>query len=138
VSRIHGIAGTFLHAHQPERLADWYALHFGLAFASHAPDTFHAAFPFRDDTDPAMRWSTVFAILPATSPPGTPPGAERGEYTITYRVDDLRALAEQLAAGGVAVEPIQQESDGPLPESRGLFTRLRDPEGNYIELYQPL
>ena len=134
MSRIHGIAGVFLHANQPERLADWYALHFGIAFVSDTPDTYYTEFPFRDDADPAMRWSTVFAIMPAR----TPAGAERGEYTIGYRVEDLRALVEQLAAEGVAVEPIQQESDGRFAGSRGLFARLWDPEGNRIELYQPL
>jgi hypothetical protein len=125
VSRIHGIAGVFLHASQPERLADWYALHFGIAFVSDNLDRYHTEFHCRDDADPAMRWSTVFAIMPAR----TPAGAERGEYTINYRVDDLRAVVEQLAAEGVAVEPIQQEGEGELRGAEACSPDCEIPRG---------
>ena len=37
--KVNGIAGVFVYAHDPKRLADWYALHFGLEFLSEIADT---------------------------------------------------------------------------------------------------
>ncbi len=95
---------------------------------------FYLQFHYRRDDEPSVRWNTTFAILPATAPRG----AAREDYMINYRVDDLRTLAMQLQAARVTVEPIQEQRDGRTETSTGLFTHLRDPEGNHIELYQPL
>jgi hypothetical protein len=54
---------------------------------------------------------------------------------INSRVKNVNALADELRSQGTEVGPIQREDDG---YNGGLFTRLRDPEGNRIELYQPL
>jgi hypothetical protein len=88
----------------------------------------------RDDTDPSTRRSTVFAIMPAKQPLGP----ERRECMMNYRVDDLRGFLEQLQARGVAIGPIEEQNDGRYPESKGLFTWITDPEGNHLELYQPI
>ncbi len=131
--RIRGVGGVFLHADDPKRLAEWYTDHFGIAFASDMPATYYTELFFRDDDDTAQRRSIVLAIMPARTPLG-----ERGEYTINYLVDDLRAFAAELQARGVSVEPLREEHDGRYPGSKGLFTHLRDGEGNRIELYEPL
>lgn len=131
--QVRGVAGVFLHAADPKRLAEWYREHFGITFVSDLPNTYYTEFYFRDDADPAQRRSTVFAIMPARTPLG-----ERGEYMINYRIDDLGAFVDELQAHGVNVEPLQEQYDGRSPDSKGLFTRLRDGEGNQIELYQPL
>ena len=49
---------------------------------------------------------------------------------LNFRVLNLAAMVAQLAAAGVAVEPIQT-----FPY--GSFAHLHDPEGNRIELWQP-
>jgi catechol 2,3-dioxygenase-like lactoylglutathione lyase family enzyme len=134
--QIRGVGGVFLHADDPRRLAEWYTDHFGLAFASDVPATYYTELFFRDDDDTAQRRSIVFAIMPAQT--ARTPMGERGEYTINYRVDDLRAFATELEAHGVSVEVIQEQHDGRYPGSKGLFAHLRDGEGNRIELYQPL
>src|SRR5690242_13329408 len=130
---VNGIAGVFLYANDPERLADWYAQHFGITFHADLPTIYFTEFFSRDDAEHSKRHSTVFAILPAKRPLG----AERGEYLINYRVDDLRGFVEQLQATGVPVGPLQEQRDGRSPESTGLFTWITDPEGNHLELYQP-
>ncbi len=50
---------------------------------------------------------------------------------ISYRVDDLDALLEQLTAAGI--EPL----DGPNDEPNGRFAWILDPEGNKLELWEP-
>jgi catechol 2,3-dioxygenase-like lactoylglutathione lyase family enzyme len=132
--KVNGIAGVFVYAQDPKRLADWYALHFGLEFLSDIADSYFMEFYHRDDTDPMKRHSTVFAIMPAKRPLG----AERGEYLINYRVDNLAGFLAQLQARGVATGPVEEQNDGRYPGSKGLFTWITDLEGNHIELYQPV
>ena len=51
---------------------------------------------------------------------------------INYRVDDLDTLLTQLAAAGVLIDPKREDAD------YGRFAWITDPEGNRIELWQPL
>ncbi len=90
-------------------------------------------FYHRDDSDHALRRSTVFAIMPAKKPLGS----ERGEYLINYRVDDLAGFLQQLQTNGVEIAAIEEHRDGRTADSTGYFTWITDPEGNHIELYQP-
>jgi predicted enzyme related to lactoylglutathione lyase len=50
---------------------------------------------------------------------------------INFRVRDLDPIASQLRSSDIAIALDPQ----PYPNSR--FARLRDPEGNPIELWQP-
>ena len=131
---VNGIAGVFLYANDPKRLAAWYTLHFGITFVSDIADTYYMEFYYRDDADPSKRWSTVFAIMAAKKPLGS----ERGAYRINYRLDDLKGFVEQLQSTGVEISPIEEQYAGRSPESKGLFSWITDPEGNHLELYQPI
>ena len=134
MNKVRGIAGVFMYANDPKRLAEWYALNFGLEFRSEIADTYYMEFYHRDDVDSSQRRSTVFAIMPAKKPLGT----ERGEYLINYRVNDLAGFLAHLQSQGVATRPVEEQNDGRFPESKGLFTWITDLEGNHIELYQPI
>jgi predicted enzyme related to lactoylglutathione lyase len=59
-------------------------------------------------------------------------GLENQRAMINYRVDNLAELLEQLAAAGVTIDPNRQ--DDPF----GHFAWITDPEGNRVELWQPL
>ena len=52
-------------------------------------------------------------------------------WMVNFRVRDLDKIATQLQAAGIAVKVYPQS----YPNGR--FVRLRDPEGNPIELWQP-
>jgi glyoxylase I family protein len=132
--KVNGIAGVFLYANDPKKLAEWYTLHFGLEFLSDIADNYYMEFYYRDDTDHSRRWSTVFAIMPAKQPPGS----QRGEYMINYRVDDLKGFLEQLQSSGVPIGSVEEHNDGRYPGSKGLFSWVTDPEGNHLELYEPI
>jgi predicted enzyme related to lactoylglutathione lyase len=54
------------------------------------------------------------------------------QWMINFRVRDLDAMLAQLRTAGVAVE------DKVTEESYGRFGWVTDPEGNRIELWQPL
>ncbi|HEX8151022.1 MAG TPA: VOC family protein [Pyrinomonadaceae bacterium] len=51
---------------------------------------------------------------------------------INYRVDDLGEMIAQLRAGGVEI--IQ----GPESHENGKFAWVMDPEGNKVELWEPM
>ena len=51
---------------------------------------------------------------------------------VNYIVDDLDALLDRLENDGVHIDPNRQD------ESYGRFAWIYDPDGNKIELWQPL
>ena len=59
-------------------------------------------------------------------------GPSESTFMINYRVDDLGAMLEQLRAGGVKV--IQ----GPESHENGKFAWIMDPDGNKVELWEPM
>jgi predicted enzyme related to lactoylglutathione lyase len=54
------------------------------------------------------------------------------QWMINFRVGDLDKMAEQLEAAGITVKV------DPMTYPNGRFARIHDPEGNPIELWQPL
>jgi len=127
---IEGIGGVFLKANDPKALAEWYARHFGLKFQSSScgsGENYWLEFVYHEDSERGQRAATVFAIQSAES---VLP-AERHAVEINYSVNDLDQLLAQLTAAGVTVEK-REDYD------YGRFARIRDPENNRLELYQPL
>jgi hypothetical protein len=50
MSKVNGIAGVFLYANDPKKLAEWYTLNFGLEFQSDIADTYFMEFYYVLDT----------------------------------------------------------------------------------------
>ena len=130
--RVDGIGGVFLKANNPSALAQWYAAHFGLIFQSgdsgcEAGQNYWLEFVYREDSDSSKRAATVFAIQSAKAQ--LP--AERHQVELNFRVPDLEKFLKQLTEAGVPIE--KRENYG-----YGRFAWIKDPEGNRIELFQPL
>ena len=121
MARVTGIGGVFLKARDPKALSAWYAEHLGVQLADYGG----AAFQWTDE-GPAGTGQTTWMVFPAESKHF--PGA----VMINYRVDDLDALLLQLSAAGVPIDPKRDEA------SYGKFAWITDPEGNRVELWQPL
>lgn len=120
MQKVAGIGGLFFRSRNPEGLAAWYEAHLGID-----------RLPGRYD---APCWqqragSTVFAPFRLDSDYF---GRPDQMWMINFRVDDLDAMVEQLHADGIAV------TVDPMTYPNGRFARLVDPEGNPIELWQPL
>jgi predicted enzyme related to lactoylglutathione lyase len=122
MAKVTGLGGVFIYANDAQALAEWYAAHFGLTLQYNPlEDAFFASFDGQNGT------GTTFAILRAQRPLEE----HHREFVVNYKVDDLGALVEALRGQGVDVKR-QQDFD------YGRFAWLKDPEGNPIELYQPL
>ena len=119
MQKVTGIGGFFFRAKDPTGLAKWYKGHFGVELA---PADYNQK-PWSQDGGP-----TVFAPFPLDSDYFGDPGKQ---WMINFRVPDLDGLVEQLRAAKieVAVDPEKYPN--------GRFARLRDPEGNPIELWEP-
>lgn len=120
MERVLGIGGVFFRAKDPAALKQWYARHLGI---TEVPSSYD---------EPAWRQAggdTVFAPFDAdTSYFGRP----EQQWMINFRVRDLDRMVAQLRGAGVRVD-VEPEA-----YPNGLFARLEDPEGNPIQLWQPI
>ena len=124
MARVTGIGGVFLKAADPKALAAWYAKHLGLVLSEYGGVTFAWT-----DEVPAGTGSTAWSTFPESSKYF---GSGPQRSMINYRVDDLDALLMQLEVAGVAIDPKRDNA------SYGKFAWITDPEGNRLELWQPL
>jgi len=114
-----GVGGVFLKARDPEALGRWYAEYLGIP----AQDGGTLAFE-----GPESAGMTVFAHFPMDTKYF---GDATQPAMVNFRVDDLDALLEKLAAAGVRIDPKRDDA------SYGRFAWIWDPEGNRVELWQP-
>lgn len=128
MARVTGIGGIFLRSRDPKALADWYGRHLGIQVTEWGG----AQFMWADEVPPNTG-STAWCTFPADTEyfgPGTAAGPQ--SYMVNYRVDDLDALLVQLSAAGISIDPKRED------QSYGRFAWITDPEGNRVELWQPL
>jgi catechol 2,3-dioxygenase-like lactoylglutathione lyase family enzyme len=125
---VNGIGGVFLFSNKARELTEWYTKHLGIEFTQYeGTSTYGMEFYYRFDRDPSMRTSTVFSI----SQTDKPLSQSRHEFEVNYRVDDLPEFIAQLEADGIQIEKVEEFD-------YGRFAWVRDPDGNRIELYEPL
>jgi catechol 2,3-dioxygenase-like lactoylglutathione lyase family enzyme len=133
MARVTGIGGVFLRARDPKALTAWYAQHLGIQLSEYGGATFLWSRGIQPDEVPDSTGSTIWNLFPEdTTYFGK--GNEKGiqQAMVNYRVDDLDALLVQLTAAGVTIDPNREDAD------YGRFAWIVDPEGNRIELWQPL
>ena len=119
MEKVAGIGGLFFRAHDPKALANWYQQHLGIALTPKS----EGGSVWQQEAGP-----TAFTPFPETTKYF---GDSNKAWMLNFRVHDLDKLVAQLRAAGIEVKD---------PESYpnvGRFTRLHDPEGNPIELWQP-
>lgn len=125
MAKVTGIGGVFLRCKGDSKaLSAWYETHLGIPLESWGG----AVLRWPDDTasDGGL---TVWNLADRDSTWFAP---SESAFMINYRVDDLDQLLAQLQAAGIAVV------DGPQSHENGKFAWVMDPDGNKVELWQPM
>ena len=125
MARITGIGGVFLKSKGDSRaLADWYRKHLGLVL-----EDFGGAILKWPDDKAEDRGLTVWHVAARDSQWFSPSDSS---FMINYRVDNLDELLTQLRADDIAVVA------GPESHENGKFAWIMDPDGNKVELWEPM
>lgn len=125
MARVTGIGGIFFKStSNHEQLAAWYARHLGLRLEEWGGAILK--WPEGEAQDGGL---TVWHVADRNTEWFSPSASN---FMINYRVDDLEGLLAQLRRDGVAIVK------GPESHENGLFAWLLDPDGNKVELWQPV
>jgi predicted enzyme related to lactoylglutathione lyase len=124
MKKVTGIGGVFFKCKDPDGVKEWYRKHLGLS-----TDEYGTTFMWRHEDEPEKRGITQWSPFQAKTDYFDP---SEKEFMINYRVDNLEALVEQLKAEGVTIVDKIETFD------YGKFVHIMDPEGNKIELWEPV
>lgn len=122
--KVTGIGGIFFKCKDPEKIKDWYKQNLGLN-----TNEYGAMFEFRQTNDPEkkgyLQWSPFKEDTSYFEP-------SEKQFMVNFRVEDLESLVEDLKNSGVQVV------DEIATYDYGKFVHIMDPEGNKIELWEPI
>jgi predicted enzyme related to lactoylglutathione lyase len=126
MARVTGIGGVFFKSKSGDSkaLAAWYQQHLGMQ-----PEEFGGVILRWPDDKAEDKGLTVWHVAASGSQWFSPSDSS---FMINYRVDDLGELLAQLRAGGVEVV------GGPESHENGKFAWIMDPDGNKVELWEPM
>jgi lactoylglutathione lyase len=124
MKKVTGIGGIFFKCADPSKMNEWYARHLGLPVSKYG-----TVFEWRDKDNAEKTGSTVWNPFPADTKYFAP---SEKDFMINYRVENLEALVEELKAAGVTI------LDEIATYDYGKFVHILDPEGNNIELWEPI
>ena len=121
MAKVLGVGGIFFKSPDPKRLYEWYAKYLGMELEDWGTAYFPQNLPANSQT--------VWSAFPAETNYFDP--SEKG-FMFNLIVDDLEEALTQVKAGGAGiVENIEKMEYG----SFGWFV---DPDGNKVELWEPI
>jgi predicted enzyme related to lactoylglutathione lyase len=124
MKRVTGLGGVFFKCQDPEQMKEWYREHLGLE-----SDKYGGMFTWRNPDAPEETCITAWSPLPVATTYFQP---SENPFMFNYRVQNLMALLEELRKEGVTVVGEVEEFE------YGKFSWIMDPEGNKIELWEPI
>ena len=124
MKKVTGVGGIFFKCEDPNKMKTWYADCLGLV-----TDDYGSTFEFRNTNRPEeinyLQWSPFAQDTKYFEP-------SNKEFMINYRVENLALLKEELTRQGVTI------CDEIAEYEYGKFLHILDPEGNKIELWEPV
>jgi predicted enzyme related to lactoylglutathione lyase len=122
--KVTGIGGIFFFSDNPEETRKWYGEKLGLKV-----NDYGSTFQFRNADQPDeinyLQWSPFKKGSEYFAP-------SKKEFMINYRVQNIEGLVENLRENGVVILDDIQTFD------YGKFVHIMDPEGNKLELWEPV
>jgi predicted enzyme related to lactoylglutathione lyase len=122
--KVTGIGGIFFRTKNPAEIKKWYGENLGLAISEYG-----SSFEFRNANRPDeinyLQWSPFEEGTDYFNPSDK-------EFMINYRVQNMEGLVKKLRENGVTIVDEIEEYE------YGKFVHIMDPEGNKIELWEPI
>lgn len=122
--KVTGIGGIFFKSQNPKEINEWYYKNLGLA-----PNEYGSLFEYREGGNPKAiayaQWGPFKADTTYFEP-------SKKEFMINFRVVNLEQLIDQLRASGIEITMEIETYE------YGKFAHIMDPEGNKIELWEPV
>lgn len=122
--KVTGIGGIFFRSKNPKETREWYGTNLGLAV-----NEFGSPFEFRNANKPEeinyLNWNPFDENTDYFNP-------SKKEFMINYRVQNIEGLVTKLRENGATIVDEIEEY------KYGKFVHIMDPEGNKIELWEPL
>ena len=125
MAKVTGIGGVFFKStNDHQALADWYSRNLGITLEPWGG----AILKWPDDraNDGGL---TVWNVAAKDTKWFAPSGAS---FMINYRVDNMTEMLAQLQQNGVEI------LKGPESHENGKFAWIVDPDGNKVELWEPM
>jgi predicted enzyme related to lactoylglutathione lyase len=119
---IKGVDVTYIHSFNDE-LADWYERTLGLQKAERYPGWQEFKMP------QGSRFGIDFIKYPSST-------VQRQPILISFLVDDIHKIVDEMAAKGVRFYPDNDKSKTIFDVGPTLVATFEDPEGNFVQLSQ--
>ncbi len=124
MKKVTGIGGVFFKCKDPDKIKEWYSKNLGFD-----TDQYGSTFEFRTSETPDkkayLQWSPFKDDTTYFNP-------SEKEFMINYRVNNIEQLVQEFKGNGVEV------CDEIETYEYGKFVHIMDPEGNKIELWEPI
>jgi predicted enzyme related to lactoylglutathione lyase len=130
MSLINGIGGVFLFTNNVKRLVEWYrdCLCMVPEGTDSACKSFYTTFEYRDFENPEIKRTIAWAIMPMEQDITDQPRTGR----FNYSVKNMAEILAHLQSKGVTIDKAEDY------EGFGKLTWITDPDGNKIELWEPI
>lgn len=122
--RVTAVGGIFFKCKDPEATRNWYARHLGFNATQYGTN-----FEWRHVDDPEKKGMTVWNTFKADTKYFEPSSKD---FMFNLIVEDLEWLLGELKKEGIEQVGEMQVYDF------GKFAHIVDPEGNKVELWQPI
>lgn len=122
--KVTGIGGIFFFSEDPKQTREWYSKNLGLEINEYG-STFEFRNASRPDEINYLQWSPFKKGSKYFAP-------SKKEFMINYRVQNIEGLVKKLKEGGATIVDTIQTYE------YGKFVHVMDPEGNKMELWEPI
>ena len=122
MKRVIGLGGVFFKTKDPQKTNEWYHKHLGIPAGQYGAN-------FNWKKPDGSIGTTVWCPFKADTKYFAP---SEKDYMFNYRVENLEELLKVLKEEGVTIAGEMQTFD------YGKFGWIIDPDGNKIELWEPL
>lgn len=124
MKKVTGIGGVFFKCNDPKKITEWYQKNLGLN-----TNPYGATFEWYEASDSTKKAQTQWSPFPKNTKYFEP---SNKDFMINYRVENLEALVEELKKNDVTIVDKIETYD------YGKFIHILDPEGNKVELWEPI